>query len=106
MLSADMVEEFFNSHEHTLAALEAVSTFLAVVVFLVLSLSAQRANRTQIKARATITVVLHSSLEGKPTPTYLTVDITNIGILPVSIPLSFFRWKAHESPHFEQLENA
>ena len=93
MLDAIVIEEFFKSHAHTLAALEAVSTFLAVVISLGLSISAQRANRTRIRAQAGIIVVLHSSLQGMPAPTYVTVDITNVGILPVSIPLSFFLWK-------------
>jgi hypothetical protein len=44
------IEEFFKAHEHTMAALEALSTFAAVVVALVLSLVSQRANRTRIKA--------------------------------------------------------
>ena len=90
MLDAIVIEEFFKSHAHTLAALEAVSTFLAVVISLGLSISAQRANRTRIRAQAGIIVVLHSSLQGMPAPTYVTVDITNVGILPVSdSPLVF-----------------
>jgi hypothetical protein len=87
------MEAFFKSYEATFAAITAISTFLAVVVSLAISIGSQRASRTQIKARVSVMVVLHSSLEGKPTPTYLSVEITNIGILAAVIPLSFFRWK-------------
>jgi hypothetical protein len=87
------LEEFFKAHEHTVAALEAVSTFAVVVVSLVLALAAQRANRTRIKARAAISVLLHSTLEGMPKPTYVTITIRNAGIMPVAIPFSFFHWK-------------
>lgn len=39
------IEEFFKAHEHTVAAVEAVSTFLTVVASLALSLASQRANK-------------------------------------------------------------
>jgi hypothetical protein len=86
-------EDFSRTHQHTIAALEAISTFAAVVVSLALSMSALRANRTRVKAYASINVILHSTLEGKPRPTYVVVYVRNIGILPVMIPFSFFSWK-------------
>ena len=88
------LEEFFKAHEHTVAALEAVSTFAVVVVSVTLALVAQRANRTKVKAFALMSVMLHSTLEGKPKPTYVTVVIRNAGVMPVMIPFSFFHWKA------------
>ena len=47
----------------------------------------------RIKARAAVSVIVHSTLEGKPKPRYITVEITNVGLMPVTIPLSFFHWK-------------
>jgi hypothetical protein len=88
------LEDFFKAHEHTVAALEAVSTLAVVVVSVTLALLAQRANRTKIKAFVSMSVMLHSTLEGKPKPTYVTVFIRNVGVMPVMIPFSFFHWKA------------
>lgn len=88
----DGLEEFFQKHEHTVAALEAVSTFAVVVISLALALISQRTNRTRVKAYASINKIVHSTLEGKEHPRYVTATIRNIGIMPVSIPLSFFHW--------------
>jgi hypothetical protein len=88
------MEEFFKAHEHTVAALEALSTFAVVLVSVTLALVSQRANRTKVKAFASISVMLHSTLEGKPKPTYMTVFIRNAGVMPATIPFSFFYWKA------------
>jgi len=87
------LETFFKAHEHTMAALEAVSTFAAVVVALVLSLVSQRENRTRIKAVVSATIIMHESVEAADYPSYVSVEITNKGILPVMIPLSFFHWR-------------
>ena len=91
MLSA--IEIFFTAYQHTVAALAAMSTFAAVVVSLVVTYISQAANRTRIKASATIMFVMHSSLKGKPKPTYMTVSITNLGILPATVQFSFFYWR-------------
>ena len=58
------LEEFFKAHEHTMVALEAVSTFAAVAVALVLSLVSQRANRTRIKAVVSATIIMHEIFRG------------------------------------------
>jgi hypothetical protein len=65
-----------------------------VVVALALSLVSQRANRTRIKAVASATIIMHESIEAPDYPSYVSVDITNRGILPVMIPLSFYHWRA------------
>jgi hypothetical protein len=84
------LEEFFGTHQHTVAALEAGSTFAAVVVELALSLVSRRANRTRIKASAASTIIMHETIEAPDYPGYVTVDIMNNGILPVMIPLISF----------------
>ena len=91
MLSA--IEIFFTAYQHTVAALAAMSTFAAVVVSLVVTYISQRTNRTRIKASATVMFVMHLSLKGKPRPTYVTVSITNLGILPATVQFSFFYWR-------------
>ena len=58
------LEQIFGANQHTIAALEAISTFAAVVVSLILALLAQRSSRTRINARAAVSVILHSTLEG------------------------------------------
>ena len=87
------LEKFSEGNQHTIAALGAISTLAAVVVSLVLALITQRSSRTRIHARAAVSVLLHSTLEGKPKPKYVTVTITNVGLMPVMIPFSFFHWK-------------
>lgn len=87
------LEQLSAANQHNIAALGAISTLAAVVVSLVLALVAQRSSRTRIDARATISVILHSTLEGKPKPKYVTVAITNVGLMPATIPFSFFHWK-------------
>lgn len=89
----DGLEEFCHKHEHVIAALEAISTFAAVVVSLFLALMAQRQNRTRLRASVQMNIIMHSTMEESEIPTYLTANITNLGMMPVSIPMSFFHWK-------------
>jgi hypothetical protein len=89
------LEQLSAANQHSIAALGAISTFAAVVVSLVLASIAQRSSRTRINARAAVSVILHSTLEGKPKPKYVTVAITNVGLMPVMIPFSFFIGKCH-----------
>jgi len=86
-------EEFFKAHQFTIAALGVIGTFLAVVIALFSSVAALRVSRTRISARVSINAVHHKSLEGRERPKYLTVRISNLGTMPVHIPLGFFRWK-------------
>jgi hypothetical protein len=87
------LEEFFKAHQYTTVALGVIGTFSAVVVSLTVALLSQRANRTRIKALASISIIMHSTLEGKEPPTYITISIRNVGVLPAVIPYSFFRWR-------------
>jgi hypothetical protein len=83
------LEAFFTAHQHTVAAFEAVSTFAAVVVALALSLISRRANRTRIEARASVTQIVGGAIY----PTYVSVEITNVGLFAVTVPMSFFYWR-------------
>ena len=87
------VEDFLKAHRYTIAALGVLGTFTAVVVALFNSVAALRASRTNLRARASINVIYHSSLQGKEQPKYLVVSIRNLGIMPVHIPMGFFHWK-------------
>ena len=87
------VEDFFRAHQYTVAALGVFGTFAAVVVALFNSVAALRASRTKLSARASINVIYHSSLQGQQKPKYLVVSIRNLGIMPVHVPMGFFRWK-------------
>ena len=86
-------EEFFKAHQFTIAAFGVIGTFLAVVVALFSSVAALRVSRTRISARVSINAIHHKSLEGRERPKYLTVRISNLGTMPVHIPLGFFHWK-------------
>jgi hypothetical protein len=89
----DDLETFFKAHQYTTAALGVAATFSAVVVSLVVALISLRSNRTRIRANVSVSCILHSTLEGKSKPTYVTVNVQNLGILPVNIPFAFFQWK-------------
>jgi hypothetical protein len=88
----EAIEQFSRAHQYTIAAFATVSTFAAVLVSLALALIAQRSRRTRIKAHASIRRIVSAALQGTP-PRYLTVTITNVGVLPVHIPFAFFSWK-------------
>lgn len=83
------LEAFFTAHQHTVSALEAASTFAAVVVALALSFISQRTNRTRIKVRASVTQIVGGAIY----PTYVSVDITNVGLFAVTVPMAFFYWR-------------
>jgi hypothetical protein len=40
-----------------------------------------------------MSIIMHETIAGPDYPTYVTVDITNLGIAPVEIPMSFFFWR-------------
>ena len=40
-----------------------------------------------------MSVIMHDTITGPDYPTYVTVDVTNLGIIPVVIPMSFFFWR-------------
>jgi hypothetical protein len=88
-----MIEDFFKAHQHTIAAIGAVSTFAAVVTSLWLARRATRADRTRLKARADLVLIFHAPIDGKSVPKFLKVRITNIGRFPLHIPSVFFYWK-------------
>lgn len=89
----ETIEEFFKNHQFTIAALGAVSTFAAVFVSLMVALWSQRRLRTQLKAEVTTATIVHETLDSQNPPTYCTVSITNTGLMPLRVPLSFLRWK-------------
>jgi hypothetical protein len=87
------IEQFFQAHQYTVAAVSAFSTLAAVLVSLGLALIAQRSSHTRIKVHVSARVIMHPSLIGKPKPEYVTASITNVGNLSAHIPFSFFHWK-------------
>jgi len=80
-------------YQHIVATVEAFSTFLAVAVSLGISLASSRENRTHLSAVANIVLVFHGKMGRRSKPEYFTVSITNNGILPATIPVSFFSWR-------------
>src|SRR5262249_10307588 len=88
-----MIEEFFEAHQHTIAAIAAAGTVGAVVTSLWLAWSARRADRTKLRAVANLMTLFHPSIDPKAAPEFLTVSITNQGKWPLRIPTNFFYWK-------------
>jgi hypothetical protein len=79
-------------YPHLVAALEAVSTFGAVVVSLTLAVLAHRGNRTKLRARLYVAQLFHEGIDHTNRPEYIALVITNTGMLPLRIPFAFFYW--------------
>lgn len=92
------IEDFCKAHEYTIAAASAVGTCLAVVVSLGIAIVGQRANRTRVSASAAIMYLTNQKTDRANPPSYLTVRITNDGLLPVVIPAPFCFWKVPLKP--------
>src|SRR6266568_8419967 len=89
----NVVEEFCTNHQHTIAALGALGTLAAVIVSLGLAWRAARANRTRLRASVDMLLVMHSTVDPKSPPRYVSVSITNTGNSALRLPFSFFSWK-------------
>ena len=83
----DRLEHFLNHYPHIIAALEAISTFGAVVVALWLS---RRASQTRLTAYITKQFIMQPSMTDRPE--YLVAMITNTGLMKFYISLSFLLW--------------
>ncbi|MDA0782888.1 MAG: hypothetical protein O2970_11950 [Proteobacteria bacterium] len=79
------MEEFFKNYQYTFSAFGAVGTLLAVIISLYFGYRALKTQQTQIKAFLNI-----YELTEPNTPEYLAVNITNVGLIAVSISSSFF----------------
>ena len=80
------MEEFFKNWQFTSSALSAIGTILAVIVSIYLAYRATRNQRSQIRAS-----IRRYAIAGAITnsPTYITANITNIGLIPIRIGFSF-----------------
>jgi hypothetical protein len=86
-----IVEQFCKDHEKTIEFCQAGFTLLAVIVSLGIARSARKATNTRLQARVQTEVIKHDALSKYPT--YVSVSITNVGILPMRIPMSYFQLK-------------
>jgi len=86
-----MIEEFFKAHQYTTQAIAAAGTLATVVVSLALAWSAWRADRTKLKALATLLYLVEDPIDPKSALMNLGVTITNHGRFPLRA-CSFF-WK-------------
>jgi hypothetical protein len=89
----DRLEHFLDHYPHIIAAVEAISTFGAVVVSLSLAFAARRSHNTRLRARVQRTTVTSSALSRFPVYVYVSVSITNTGILPLRFSPSFLQLK-------------
>jgi hypothetical protein len=89
----ERLDAILGHYPHLVAALEAVSTFAAVVISLSLAFAAHRANKTRFKAWVDIQAIHHSSIDTENRPTYITARITNMGVMPLRVPFAFFNWQ-------------
>lgn len=91
MLSA--IEAISHAHQYTIAALGVIGTFSAVVVSLYVAFMSRKATRTQLTARASISIIIHDMIDPKNPPHYIALNITNTGMMPLRIPFSFCHWR-------------
>jgi hypothetical protein len=87
------LDDMLGRYPHIISAVETLATLAAVVVSLGLSYVAHRANKTRLTARLFLTVILEDGVPPDQRPEYLTVSITNAGMMPLSIPFAFFFWR-------------
>jgi hypothetical protein len=87
----EAIETFCTTHEHTISAIEAVSTLSAVIVSLILAHRTTIADRTCLVATVQISTVFRPTIS--PKPRFFVVTITNKGNLPLHIPFGFFSWR-------------
>lgn len=87
------IEAVLRNYPNTVSALEAFSTFCAVVTSLVIAFWSQRANRTSLKARTYIVHTYSGDMNVRPRPQYIAVSVINTGTYSAQIPLGFFFWK-------------
>lgn len=87
----DAIEVWARDYQFTIAAVSAISTALAVVVSLGISIHSTRAMRTKLRASVNLNIIIHETIEIPPR--YITCGITNIGTLPLRIPQYYFSWK-------------
>jgi hypothetical protein len=85
------VEQFCKDHEKTIEFCQAAFTLLAVIVSLGIARSARKATNTRLRVRLQTEVIKRDALSKYPT--YVTISITNTGILPIRIPISYFQLK-------------
>ena len=71
LAGANVIEEFFKAHQHTIAAIAAAGTFAAVVVSLLLAWGAKRADRTRLRAVANLMIVARTGIDPKAAPELL-----------------------------------
>ncbi len=100
------LDEWLGRYSHIVATLEAFSTLAAVIVSLILALLASRGNRTKLRAWVYVGTILHETIDPKDAPQYLVASITNTGLIPLSIPFTYFniriplkRGSAFVTPH-------
>jgi hypothetical protein len=84
---------FCREHQFTIAAAGAIGTLLAVLTSIFLAWLGVRANRTKLVATAHIMRVVGGGIGKDERVRYLTVSITNTGVLPLRIEFGFFGWR-------------
>lgn len=87
------VEDVLARYPHIVSAVEAFSTFAAVVTSLSIALLSQRANRTKIRAYGSIGRLVGGGIDPAQAPRYLTVSVTNVGNTSLRLPFAFFNWR-------------
>ena len=91
---ARWLEDFTGRHAHSITLLEAVSTTAAVIVALTASYAAKRANLPRLVARVSVSQIIYG--DGRPievAPTYVTVQLTNVGTVPIRLHSNLFSWR-------------
>ena len=86
-------ESFADRHQHGIAALGAFGTVAAVIVALWTSQQARRATRPKLKARVTVMQIFYAGIDLEAIPTYVALQLTNIGSVPIRFHSTCFSWR-------------
>lgn len=88
-----MIEQFFENYEHTISAIGAFLTFLAVVISLWVTALNSHAHRTRVKAAASIRLILVREIPKEEWPHYFVIKVTNVGIMRAKLDSNCLHWK-------------
>ena len=89
----DQIEKLARDHQFTILALTAVGTLLAVATSIFIAWLGARSNRTQLRAAVFFSRVIQPGVPNENPPRYLSVNVTNTGVLPLSLEFDFFNWR-------------
>jgi hypothetical protein len=93
------LEKFFAQYEHSIDALGAFLTFAAVVISLWVTIQSGKAHRTRLTITGGVRVVVVTEIPKEEWPHYLTLHLTNIGLMRAKVQDYSISWSYPLAKH-------